>query len=247
MNQNESPLVPQGSFLEQKNKGRARVRIAIFVVLAVHGVGLMALLLGGCKPNGSQTGLQDGQSDTNTVADQSTNSMHPITETNPSVTQQISNPPSVIPDNVPPVTSPPATTQVATEYKIVKGDTFAKIAKQYHVPVQALVDANPGVEPSKLKIDQKIKIPAVASNSISSPTTAGVTGTGGGQTYSVKSGDTLTKIATQFGTSVKAIRSLNHLKTDAIKVGQKLEIPSKSSDPTLTADTNGSSAAGATH
>jgi peptidoglycan endopeptidase LytE len=204
----------------------------------------MALLLGGCKPNGSQTGLQDGQGDTNTVAEQATNNVPAIGETNPAVTQQISNPPSVIPDNVPPVTSP---TQVATEYKIVKGDTFAKIAKQYHVPVQALVDANPGVEPSKLKIDQKIKIPAVVSNSISSATTAAVPSTAGGQTYTVKSGDTLTKIATQFGTSVKAIRSLNHLKTDAIKVGQKLEVPPKSSGPTLTADTNGSSAAGAAH
>ncbi len=45
---NQNPLIPQGSALEQKNKGRARVKIAVFFVLAVHGIGLMALLMQGC-------------------------------------------------------------------------------------------------------------------------------------------------------------------------------------------------------
>src|SRR6516225_3710446 len=49
MNNNQSPLIPQGSFQEQKNKGRARVKIAVFLVLAIHGIGLMALLMQGCK------------------------------------------------------------------------------------------------------------------------------------------------------------------------------------------------------
>src|SRR6266852_5611433 len=48
----QSPLIPQGSLVEQKNKSRARFRIAVFVVLAVHGVGLMALLMQGCKKEG---------------------------------------------------------------------------------------------------------------------------------------------------------------------------------------------------
>ena len=46
---NQSPLIPQGSLSEQKNKGRTRVRIAVFVVLAIHGVGLMVLLMQGCQ------------------------------------------------------------------------------------------------------------------------------------------------------------------------------------------------------
>src|SRR5205814_7991733 len=45
----QSPLVPQGSLLEQKNKGRARVKIAVFFVLAIHGIGLLALLMQGCR------------------------------------------------------------------------------------------------------------------------------------------------------------------------------------------------------
>jgi LysM repeat protein len=52
---------------------------------------------------------------------------------------------------------------------------------------------------------------------------------GAEQTYTVKSGDNLTKIATRFGVSLKAVRAANGLKTDSIKVGQKLKIPAKTS------------------
>jgi LysM repeat protein len=43
----------------------------------------------------------------------------------------------------------------------------------------------------------------------------------------VKSGDTLIRIAKAHGTTVKAIKSLNGLTTDRIKVGQKLNLPGK--------------------
>jgi LysM repeat protein len=49
----------------------------------------------------------------------------------------------------------------------------------------------------------------------------------GGETYTVKSGDSLTKIAKAHGTTVKAIKAENNLNTDHIKVGQKLKIPAK--------------------
>lgn len=45
-------------------------------------------------------------------------------------------------------------------------------------------------------------------------------------TYTVKSGDTLTKIAKQYGTSYEAIMSLNSLKSTNLFVGQKLQIDS---------------------
>jgi LysM repeat protein len=47
----------------------------------------------------------------------------------------------------------------------------------------------------------------------------------------VKSGDNLTKIAGQYGISIKALRAANALKTDSIKVGQKLKVPAKASAP----------------
>jgi len=53
----------------------------------------------------------------------------------------------------------------------------------------------------------------------------------GEQTYKVKSGDTLTKIATDHGVTVRALRTANNLTTDKIVVGQELKIPAKSAEP----------------
>jgi LysM repeat protein len=46
-----------------------------------------------------------------------------------------------------------------------------------------------------------------------------------GQTYTVQSGDTLYEIAAKFGTTVSALKSLNNLTSDVIRVGQVLNIP----------------------
>jgi LysM repeat protein len=222
---NQNPLIPQGSALEQRNKGRARVKIAVFFVLAIHGIGLMALLMQGC-----------GQSKEPVTPTEMESSNAPpafVEPTSPPVTT--GTPPVVA--TAPTVVEPPAPPTVptgATEYTIVKGDILEKIAKSFHVSVKAITDANPGIEPTKLKIGQKINIPAAAA-----PTSPIVTGTGpveptsagGEQTYTVKSGDNLTKIAAQFGTTIKALRTANDLKTDSIKVGQKLKIPAKASAP----------------
>ena len=46
-----------------------------------------------------------------------------------------------------------------------------------------------------------------------------------GREHIVESGHTLSAIASAYGTSVKAIKQANHLKSDTIRVGQKLYIP----------------------
>ncbi|HZR20200.1 MAG TPA: LysM peptidoglycan-binding domain-containing protein [Verrucomicrobiae bacterium] len=232
---NQSPLIPSGSLLEQRNKGRTRVKIAVFLVLAIHGVGLMALLMQGCnKKEDATANTAAAASDaTNTPAPafvEPTNTPAPATNLMTPPTNAAVTPPPVEPVQ-PPVTTPPA--GAATDYVIVKGDTFATVAKKFHVGVKALLDANPSVEPTKLKIGQTIHIPA-APTAVSAATVGSAGGSsadtgGSGQTYSVKSGDTLTKIAGEFGVSVKALRSANNLKTDKIVVGQKLKIPAKTS------------------
>ena len=45
-------------------------------------------------------------------------------------------------------------------YTIQPGDNFAKIAEQYRVSLQALLDANPGVDPRRLQIGQSIVLPS---------------------------------------------------------------------------------------
>jgi LysM repeat protein len=227
---NQNPLIPQGSAMEQKNKGRARVKIAVFFVLAVHGIGLVALLMQGC-----------GQSKEPVPQPETTTPNPPpafVEPTNPPATA--SNPPVAVaaPPVAEPSAPPPAAAPAgATEYTVAKGDYLEKIAKNFHVSVKAITDANPGIQPTKLQIGQKIHIPAPTTAAapaapavpgVAAPETASV---GGEQVYTVKSGDTLTKIAGQFSTTVKALRAANGLKTDSIKVGQKLKIPAKSSTP----------------
>jgi LysM repeat protein len=222
---NQNPLIPQGSALEQKDKGRARVKIAVFFVLAIHGIGLMALLMQGC-----------GQSKESAPPTEPATSNAPpafIEQTNPPATP--SNPPVVVtPPAMPDTPTPPVVPAGGTEYTVVKGDILAKIAKSNHVSVKAITDANPGIEPTKLKIGQKIRIPAPTAPAV--PTASGAAAAetasvAGEQVYTVKSGDNLTKIAAQHGISIKALRAANGLKTDSIKVGQKLKVPAKTSVP----------------
>ena len=94
--------------------------------------------------------------------------------------------------------------------------------------LKALEAANPGVVPKKLKVKQKLQIPAAASETAAAVTPDATAPTASGEEiYKVKSGDTLTKIAKQYGLSVKAIESENNLSTTKIKVGNKLKIPVK--------------------
>lgn len=210
-----NPFVPKGSILEQQNKRRSRLKLTVFCVLALGVAGLAAMLIQGCKRTPSDaTDTSTPTIDTNTPAITDTNT--PAMETNsmPAAT----NPPVVMEQT--PVT--PA----VTEYTVVKGDVLETIARKNGVTVKALEAANPGVVPTKLKIGQKLMIPA--GGSAVGSAAMGSTGTGtGGDTYVVKSGDTLTKIAKQFGTTVKAVETENNLSTTRIKVGQKLKIPAK--------------------
>jgi len=215
---NPNPFVPQGSLLEQKNKTRSRVKVAVLCVVAINVLGLTALLMQGCKRE--QTEDNNGQPTVDT-------NPPPVMDTNPPPAVE-TNPPVAPPSVVTPAPAPAPET-AATEYIVVKGDSFSKIAKKFGVTVKAVEAANPGVEPTKLKLGQKLSIPA-ASGTTAAPAPAGMTtaaASGSEETYTVKSGDTLTKIAKANGTTVKAIESENNLTTTQIKVGQKLKIPAK--------------------
>jgi LysM repeat protein len=146
---------------------------------------------------------------------------------------------------MPPQQTPDQITGAASTYAVVAGDTLGKIAKAHGVTLKALETANPGVDPKKLKVKQSLNIPAPT---VSAPATdvnsatAPSLGTSGGESYVVKSGDTLSKIAKRHGVTLKALRAANAsiASTDHIKVGDKLTIPAKAETaaPTSTTDTS---------
>jgi LysM repeat protein len=222
---NPNPFVPKGSLLEQQSARRSRLKLAVFCVLAVSVTGLVAVLIQGCK-------REKPSDDTLNPPSLDTTNLSMDTDTNPPLTE-VSNPPVPMPPLAtnPPVVIPPVEQVAPTagaEYVIVKGDTLAKIAKKNGVTLKALEAANPGVVPTKLKIGQKLTLPAGGSTSADATAPAALASDDtGGVTYTVKSGDTLGKIAKHHGTTVKAIENANGLSTTKIKVGQKLKIPAK--------------------
>lgn len=217
-----SPLIPQGSLIAQKNDGRARFRIAVLFVLAVHGVGLVALLMAGCRRDeGSGPG-----GETTNAPPAFVEPTNPPVVAEPVVPVPASNPAPVVVEPTPPtqpVPAPPPSS--AQEYTIAKGDSFTTIGKKFGVSAKEIADANPGVDSTKLKIGAKLHIPAATTTAAGAP--AGAEPSNGGQTYTVKSGDTLSKIAKDHGTNIKSLRAANNLKTDRITVGQKLKLPGK--------------------
>lgn len=247
-----NPLLPQGSLLEQQSKGRRRFQLWVFCGIALHLVFLGGLLMLGCDnkkddgtaaktPGSGLTGLGSETATppltlpaaTDTSAPPAMASAPPLpipaTTSAPVVT-----PPAPIPTSTPAITEPPATPTAAKEYKVAKGDSYYTVGKKFGVSTKAMEKANPTIPATKLKVGMTIQIPAATPAATPTTKPEGIAAPGtpaatdSGEVYTVKSGDNLTKIATAHHTSAKAIRALNGLKTDRLKVGDKLKVPAKS-------------------
>ena len=113
-----------------------------------------------------------------------------------------------------------------SSYTVQPGDTFTGIAQDHGLKLQDVVAANPGVDARRLQVGQKINLPNdVTPATPDVPVAPDAASSLGMQIYTVKSGDNLTRIARDFGTTVKAIQRANGLRGSLIRVGQKLVIP----------------------
>ena len=104
-------------------------------------------------------------------------------------------------------------------YTVKSGDTLGAIAQAYGATVDALASHNNISNPSLINVGQVINIPTDSTT----------------QTYTVKSGDTLSAIAEDYGTTADAIAKLNNIKNpDLISVGQVLSIRGNSKETVTT-------------
>jgi len=104
-------------------------------------------------------------------------------------------------------------------YTVKKGDNLGKIAKRYGVSVSEIIKANNLRKPYIIRPGQKLRIPTKGRGRVSKKKTYIY--------YKVKKGDSLSKIAKRFNTSVKKLIALNNLKKPYIlRPGQKLKVPS---------------------
>ena len=123
----------------------------------------------------------------------------------------------------------PATENI---YVVRKGDNLSTIAKKHRVRLSELMEINSLNRSSVIKVGQEIKIPAsgeVSSMPEQKPAeheNAQVSSEA--ETYVVKSGDSLSRIAKRHSTTVRQLMSINNLKNHNIKIGQKLIVPKAS-------------------
>ena len=104
-------------------------------------------------------------------------------------------------------------------YRVRRGDTLSKIARQFAVPVYKLKAIN-RLDGNVIHVGQKLRLQTAApARSASSDD-----GDEEPREYTVRRGDTLSKIALRFDVGLGFLRQLNKLKSDLIRPGQKLRL-----------------------
>ncbi|CAH6783837.1 N-acetylmuramoyl-L-alanine amidase [Vibrio chagasii] len=111
-----------------------------------------------------------------------------------------------------------SSTGSVSQHKVSRGELLSVIASKYGTSTQALMKYN-NLKSSSLAIGQVLKIPGGASSSSSSSAVKTKT-----ITHTVKSGEYLGKIASRYKVSVADIKRENRLKSETVRVGQKLRI-----------------------
>lgn len=121
-------------------------------------------------------------------------------------------------------------------YRVKSGDYLGRIASRHRCSVAQIKRWN-GLRSNNIRVGQRLVIykgggPSSSSSSASTSSSSAASGsqspapTG---TYTVKSGDTLSGIATRHGVTVAQLKQWNNLTSNNIKIGQKLKLNSSSS------------------
>ena len=126
--------------------------------------------------------------------------------------------------------STPEGSQERIAYKVKSGDYLGRIASRYGVTVKQLQQWN-NLRGTNLRVGQTLYIyrngSGKASSSSSGSSTSSSSSSSGYITYTVKSGDTLYKIAQRYpGVSANDIMRINSISSN-IKPGMKIKIPVK--------------------
>lgn len=147
----------------------------------------------------------------------------------------------------------------ATQVTLRQGETIHTLSKRYGVPSKAIMEANGIADARSVSAGQAVMIPTFARaggeatpsapqvaekntqvaslgsipanpSAASAPERARVSADGG--RYTVAAGDTLSAISRRTGASVAAIKRVNGLSSDTVRIGQSLTIPGLSDSGT---------------
>ncbi|WP_210364480.1 peptidoglycan endopeptidase [Bacillus sp. REN3] len=134
----------------------------------------------------------------------------------------------------------PTAAKPANTYTVVSGDTLIQIANRHQISLAELMSWN-NIKGHIIHPGQKLVVskggsqqdagqptaPAPAPAPVPAPA-AKPKPASGTTTYTVKAGDTLSKIGLQYSVTVQELKALNNLKSDLIYVGQTLKVSGSS-------------------
>lgn len=100
-------------------------------------------------------------------------------------------------------------------HRVRPGETLSQIADRYGVGLSQLKMTN-RIRTNLIRPGQRLRIPSNAVDAVADTTI-----------YTVKAGDTLSTIASRYGISVVRLKRANRLTSDALRIGERLEIPTR--------------------
>lgn len=128
-----------------------------------------------------------------------------------------------------PVASRPA--KAAGSYTVRPGDTFMKVAREQGVSYDALVRANPKIQPERLQVGARLLLPGSAAavaavTAPERPVSVPVEAAAPGRKHVVAAGESLGAIARKYGITTTRLVEANRLQdANRIVLGQTLQIP----------------------
>ena len=111
-------------------------------------------------------------------------------------------------------------------YRVQPGDTLSGIASRFGSTVVAVRQLN-GLASNAIRAHSQLQVPRVGQSTrelLAATTTAAPATSRGVTRYRVRRGDTLEKIARRFGSTVGSLRSLNGLRSSAIRADMTLAV-----------------------
>ena len=116
-------------------------------------------------------------------------------------------------------------------HKVKKGESLGSIARKYHVTVSNIKHWN-RLKRETIHVGQKLKIYRSGAPMAQVSKSSGKSNSKSGskqpaatvKTHTVKKGETLSSISKKYGCSVNDLKKWNNLKSNTVKVGQKLKI-----------------------
>ena len=117
----------------------------------------------------------------------------------------------------------PTTTWRRVTYRVRSGDTLSGIARRWRITMKSIVTAN-RLRSDRLRVGQRLvlTVPNVPRQAIASTQRSE---SSQHVIHRVRSGETLSTIASRYGVSISQLKMTNRIRTNLIRPGQRLRIP----------------------